>query len=246
MKKKELKDFWNDEYRDPGYFALSTVVSSDLEKWVRWMQKEFGKDAFRPGLTVLDLGTGNGRNLLYLCERFGMNGVGFDISEEGIKQARQSFEKQNLGGQAQKAGENMKDKVKFDIRSIADPFLLEDESVDIVLDMMASHFLKEDNRKDYLKELLRVLKPGGYLFFKSFYAPGDMHAKKLIKESNTGEENSYIHPKMKVYEYVWTDEAIQKFFGPHFNILHKEASHKHFNKGKPNKRRSIVVYMEKK
>lgn len=233
VRKKELKDFWNDEYRDPGYFSLSTVVSGDLEKWVRWMQKEFGKDVFRPGLTVVDVGTGNGRNLLYLCKRFGMNGVGFDISEEGIRQA-------------QEATHTVKNRVTFDVRSISDPFPLETESVDIVLDMMTSHFLKENERVEYLREVLRVLKPGGYLFFKSFYKEGDIHAKNLIKERSAGEENAYIHPRMKVYEYVWSDGAIHRFFGAHFNLLHRELSHRHFNRGKPNKRRSIVCYFEKK
>ncbi len=233
MKKKQLKDFWNSEYKDPGYFALSTVVSADLEKWVRFMQKEFGKDVFRQGLTVLDLGCGNGRNLVHLCEEFHMKGVGYDISEEGIRQA-------------QKAADKMKDRVRFHVRSVGDPFPLENESVDFVLDMMTSHFLREEERKEYLQELLRVLKPGGFLFFKSFYAPGDMHAKKLVKEHGADEENAYIHPKMKVYEYVWTDKAIEDFFGPHFELLFKQASHKHFNKGKPNKRRSVVCYFQKK
>jgi ubiquinone/menaquinone biosynthesis C-methylase UbiE len=236
-RKKQLKDFWNDEYKDPGFFALSTVVSSDLEKWVRWMQKEFGRDVFRPGLTVLDLGTGNGRNLLYLCEQFGMSGIGFDISEEGIKQGRQSFATQNLGGQV---------KIEFKVHSIKDPLPVGDESVDFVLDMMTSHFLKEDERRAYLKEVLRVLKPEGFLFFKSFFATGDFHAKRLVKEHGAGEENAYIHPKMKVYEYVWTDEAIENFWGKNFHMLAKHISHKHFNKGKPNKRRSVVCYFQKK
>jgi SAM-dependent methyltransferase len=233
MKKKQLKDFWNDEYKDPGYFALSTVVSSDLEKWVRWMQKEFGKDVFRPGLTVLDLGTGNGRNLIHLCKQFGMYGIGYDISDEGIKQAKAAAAEQKVSAE-------------FSVRSISDPIPLADGSVDIVLDMMASHFLKEDERMLYRAELLRVLAPGGFLFFKSFYAQGDMHAKNLIKDHSGGETNSYIHPTMKVYEYVWTDEALGAFFGSAFTLLHKEGSHRHFNKGKPNKRRSVVCYFEKK
>ena len=237
IRKKQLKDFWNDEYKDPGFFALSTLVSSDLEKWARWMRKEFGRDVFRPGLTVLDLGCGNGRNLLYLCEQFKMNGIGFDISEEGIKQARLSLAKQNLGGQA---------RVVFDVHSIKDHLPVADASVDFVLDMMTSHFLKEEERKEYLKEVLRVLKPDGFLFFKSFYATGDMHAKRLIKEHSAGEDNAYIHPKMKVYEYVWTDEALEEFWGRDFEMLAKNVSHRNFNKGKPNKRRSVTCYFQKK
>jgi hypothetical protein len=92
----------------------------------------------------------------------------------------------------------------------------------------------------------RVLKPQGVLFFKSFYMEGDQHAKDLIKNEGAGEENAYIHPRLKVYEYVWTDLAIAKNFDDQFILQHKEASHKHNIRGKPNKRRSIVCYFEKK
>ena len=233
MKKKQLKEFWNDEYKDPTFFSLSTEPSADLQKFTRWMQKEFGKDVFRPGLTVLDLGCGNGRNLAYLCEGFGMNGIGYDISEEAIRQA-------------QIAADHLKTRVKFHVRSVNDQFPLENETVEVVLDMMTSHFLKEEERKIYLQELLRVMQPGAFLFFKSFYAPGDMHAKRLVKDHAAGEKNAYIHPRLKVYEYVWTDQALEETFGPYFTLLHKEASHKHFNRGKPNKRRSVVCYFQKK
>jgi ubiquinone/menaquinone biosynthesis C-methylase UbiE len=63
--------------------------------------------------------------------------------------------------------------------------------------MMASHFLKEKERAIFINEIARVLKPQGALFFKSFYAEGDRHAKDLIENSGGGEKNSYIHPKMK-------------------------------------------------
>jgi ubiquinone/menaquinone biosynthesis C-methylase UbiE len=232
MNKKRLKDFWNKEYKDPEFFALSSAVSADLEKYVRYMQREFGDDVFRPNMTVLDLGTGNGRNLIYFADQFRMRGIGYDISEEGIKQA-------------QKSAAHLGNKVIFEVRSISDALPLPDESVDLVLDLMASHFLKEAEREAYRAEILRVLKPEGFLLFKSFYAEGDMHTKKLLKEHGAGEKNAYIHPRLKVYEYTWTDEAIKEFFDPYFTMLKEESSHKHFSKGRPNKRRSIICYFQK-
>ena len=235
MNEKRLKEFWNKEYKDPAFFSLSEEVSADLVKFTRWMQKEFGKDALRPDVTVLDAGCGNGRNLLWLNDTFRVHGFGYDISEEGINQAIANAKKQQWGN-----------KLDFKVHSIGSDIPLPDESVDVVLDMMASHFLKNAEREKFINEIARVLKPQGVLFFKSFYAEGDRHAKDLIKRESAGEENAYIHPRLKVYEYVWTDEAIEKAFADKFIIHHKEASHKHNIRGKPGKRRSIVCYFEKK
>ncbi len=67
-----------------------------------------------------------------------------------------------------------------------------------------------------------------------------------LRTESAGEHNAYIHPKMKVYEYVWTDEALHDAFGEQFILQHRELSHQHNIRGKPNKRRSIVCYYEKK
>jgi hypothetical protein len=75
---------------------------------------------------------------------------------------------------------------------------------------------------------------------------GDYHAQDMIKNQSAGEENAYIHPRLKVYEYVWTDEALHKQFDDQFIMMHRELSHKHNIRGKPNKRRSVVCYFEKK
>jgi ubiquinone/menaquinone biosynthesis C-methylase UbiE len=235
MNEKRLKEFWNREYKDPEFFALSDEASADLQKFTRWLQKEYGKDVLRSDTTVLDAGCGNGRNLLWMNEEFRVRGFGYDISEEGIRQAQQHAATQKWGS-----------KLTFAVHSIGQDIPLPDESVDIVLDMMSSHFLKEKERAQYFKEVARVLKPNGVLFFKSFYLPGDTHARELVKNESAGEENAYIHPRLKVYEYVWSDEAIAETFEKDFILQHKEASHKHNIRGKPNKRRSVVCYFEKK
>lgn len=235
MNEKRLKEFWNNEYKDPSFFLLSEEVSTDLVKFCRWMLKEYGKDALRSEISVLDAGCGNGRNLLWMNREFGMNGFGYDISDEGISQAQKQAAKQKHGN-----------KLTFKVHSVGDLIPLADESVDIVLDMMASHFLRNKEREQFIKEVARVLKPQGVLFFKSFYMERDSHTRDLLKDHAADEKNAYIHPKLGVYEYVWDDASLEASFAENFITMKKEASHKHHIKGKPAKRRSVVCYFEKK
>ena len=235
MNEKRLKEFWNKEYKDPEFFSLSDEVSADLQKFCRWMMNEFGDDYFKQKITVLDEGCGNGRNLLWMNEEFRVSGFGYDISEEAIKQASTKAAKQKWGS-----------KIAFAVHSIGKNIPLPDESVDIVIDAMSSHFLQQVERERFIAEVARVLKPQGMLFFKSFYGVGDRHAQDLIRNESAGEHNAYIHPKLKVYEYVWTDDTLKFSFEKYFILKQKLASHKHNVKGKPNKRRSVTCYFEKK
>ncbi len=235
MNEKRLKEFWNKEYKDPAFFLLSETVSADLVKFARWLPKEYGKDVLRPDIVVLDAGCGNGRNLLWMNEQFRVKGYGYDISDEGIAQANANKAKLQFG-----------DKVEFTVRSLDELIPLPDESVDIVLDLMSSHFLKNDERRQFISEVARVLKPQGALCFKSFYAERDSHTKELLAKHAADEENAYIHPKLKVYEYVWDDQALEEYFSKDFILMKKEFSGKHHIKGKPAKRRSVVCYFEKK
>ncbi len=235
MNEKRLKEFWNKEYDDPGMFALSDEVSADVVKCARWMMKEYGKDVFRTDTVVLDAGCGNGRNLLWFNEMFRVAGYGYDISDTAIAQANAQAAQQQWGS-----------KLTFKVRSLDELIPLEDESVDLVIDAMSSHFLKNVERARFISEVARVLKPQGVLFFKSFYAERDSHTKELLEKHGAGEENAYIHPKLKVYEYVWTDAALASSFDNDFIMMKKELSGKHHIKGKPAKRRSVVCYFEKK
>ena len=135
--------------------------------------------------------------------------------------------------------------IDFFVRSIKKPLLLPDKSVIIVLDMMASHTLRATERVVLRDEIRRVLKPSGWLFFKSFLLEDDINAARLIKENPADEPNSYIHPTLKLFEHVWTEDEIRKFFGKHFKIHYLSKSRKHILHGHAFKRRTASVYLEK-
>lgn len=225
------KKFWNDEYKNPQHLTMSAEPSSDLITFVRWAEKNaewnpFPKDGF-----ILDIGCGNGRNIIALGKESGMKGLGFDISEEAIRQA------EKVKGDLP---------IDFVVKGAEEKIDLPDESVDVVLDMMASHFLNHGERTAMVSEVVRVLKPYGWFFFKTFILDGDKNAHMLIANSPGGEKNTYLHPRIGVSEHVWTEDEIYETFTPHFKIYKLIKSHKHIKDGKPYKRRTVSVYMEKK
>jgi SAM-dependent methyltransferase len=225
------KDFWNKQYTNATHLELSDEASEDLMKFTRFLMRESGKKDLNVTTKVLDLGCGNGRNLIYLSQEFGVHGIGYDTSDVAIRAAKVSAKDLPLS---------------FEVRSIAEPIPLPDSSVRIALDMMTSHFLLRAERETLRAEILRVLKPGGWLFFKSFLLEDDANAKRMLRESPGPEEGTYIHPEIGVPEYVWTEEALVDFFEPHFTIHKIEKSHKHRHAdGSAWKRRTISAYLQK-
>ena len=238
-----MKKFWNKEYKrftqpggEPTYLALSTEPAEDLEKFTRWLERSAsrrnGRSILNPLTKVLDLGCGNGRNLIYLAKNFGCHGVGYDNSSEAIKQAKGVAETRTI--------------LNFEIRSIREPILLPDNSINLVLDMMTSHILRAEERQKFRQEIIRVLKTGGWLLFKTFLLEDDDHAKRLLREHPAGEPNSYIHPKFKVFEHVWTIFEIKEFFSPNFEVHKIEKSRKHRSHGRAFRRRTVTVYLQKR
>lgn len=242
--------FWDKEYRTSEHLALSDSPAEDLEKFCRWAERNFGRRFLNPLARVLDLGCGNGRNLIFLARTYGMRGVGYDISSEAIKLAKRvsrlrlPVRSQTQAGQTSDGQANDLP-IVYTARSIEGAIDLPDRSVDMVLDMMTSHFLKEKEREVLRGEVVRVLKPGGWLFFKSFLADQDLHVRRLLKENPADEKDAYIHPKLGVYEHVWTEQALHEFFSPHFEISKIERSHKHLKGGRAFKRRTITAYLQK-
>jgi SAM-dependent methyltransferase len=225
-------NFWNKEYKHSTHLALSDEPAEDLIKFTRWLERREGRKSLNVTCAAVDLGCGNGRNLIYLAQNFNMRGLGYDTSGEAIAQAK------NLAKDLP---------LRFMIYDLRKPIPLPDSSVTIALDMMSSHVLRQVERGKLKEEILRVLKPGGYLFFKSFLLDEDKNATRMLREFPGPEEHMYIHPDIGVAEYVWPDEeAVREFYEPHF-IVHKiDKSHKHLTKhNEAWKRRTISAYLEK-
>jgi SAM-dependent methyltransferase len=229
-KKRHGTSFWDSEYTKPEHLALSTEASEDLEKFLRWMERQTGRALLNPLASVVDFGCGNGRNLVHIAREYDVRGIGYDSSSAAIKEAIRLSEGLRL---------------TYSVRTIGGTFPLEDASQAIALDMMSSHFLKSTERTVLRDEIHRTLKPGGFLFMKTFLRDGDLHTKRLTLEAPGDEANSYIHPIIGVQEHVYSEEELVDYLSEKF-IVHKTyLSHKHTQNGKAKKRRTVSVYAEK-
>lgn len=228
---KGSKNFWDQEYKQAGHLALSSEPSEDLLKFLRYIEREYGRSFLNIKASALDLGCGNGRNLVYISQTYGMRGVGYDISEEAVRQAQTMSEDLPL---------------QYEARSIAGDLGVADASQTVVLDMMTSHFLNAAERDHLVKEIARVLRPNGWLFFKTFLLDEDRNAERLLREHPGSEPGTYIHPAIGVAEHVFTEQEIDELLSPYFVIHKVTKSHRHLSHGRAFKRRSISVYAEKK
>ena len=229
-KKRHGTSFWDSEYTKPEHLALSTEASEDLEKFLRWIERQTGRTLLNPLASIVDFGCGNGRNLVHIAKEYGARGIGYDSSSAAIKEAiRLSVDLP----------------LTYAVLTITGVFPLADNSQAVALDMMSSHFLKSEERRVLRDEIHRTLKPGGFLFMKTFLRDGDLHTKRLTLEAPGDEANSYIHPIIGVQEHVYSEEELIDFLSEKF-IVHKSyLSHKHTQNGKAKKRRTVSIYAEK-
>ena len=230
-RKKHGTAFWDSEYVSGGeHLALSTKESKDLAKFTRWLLRQKNESGLNTNSQVVDFGCGNGRNLIFLAQQFNLSGIGYDSSAAAIAEARK----------------NSNDlKLEYETRSIAGKVNLLDASQDLALDMMSSHFLSNTERELLKNEIFRILKPGGWLYMKTFLLDDDLHSQRLLKDHPGNEPGTYIHPVIGVPEHVYTEKELVNFLEDKF-IIHKVyRSHKHKLHGQARKRRTISVYAQK-
>lgn len=207
------KDAWDREYGAQQLLSPSMVPQADVMRFVRWLKKE-RKKAGVPldfdALSVLDLGAGTGRNAVYFAEQ-GATVYAFEFAPRALAFAKDYCLQEGIT-------------IHYRLHDIGTPYALEDSSIDIVLDVTSSNSLSDQARVVYLKEVTRVLKPGGYLFLRALSLEGDMHAKELVKRSPGPDPDTYVHPDLGIVEKTFTRDSLLTTYTPYLEPISLERS----------------------
>jgi tellurite methyltransferase len=111
------------------------------------------RERIRPGMSILDAGCGGGRNLVYFL-RSGYDVHGVDASREAIAAVRALAVK--LAPRL--AAENFREEP-------VEAMTFSDQSFDAVISSAVLHFARDEAQfRAMLREMWRVLRPGGFFF----------------------------------------------------------------------------------
>jgi len=221
---------WEREYRNPKLVTKNDGPQSDTLRFLKFLKKE--RKYKTEGKNILDLGCGTGRNSNYLAER-GNNVIGIEISKTALNIAKE---------RALMLGVN----VDYRIGDIGEDYEIKDGLIDVILDVTSSNSLNDKGRENYLNEMNRILRKGGYIFVRALCKDGNKNVKNLLKQSPGREYDTYIIKEIGLTERVFSREDFIKMYGKYFKILNleKKTSYTTFN-NRIYKRDYFLAYMTK-
>jgi len=220
---------WEREYRHPQLVTTEPGMQADVKRFLTWLKKEQG--VVLEDLDVLDVGCGTGRNGNAIAA-MGNRVSGFDIAPTAIRFAKDRARAEGLHA-------------TYVVGDMGAPLPYNDASFDLALDVTSSNSLLAKERAVLIRELLRVLKPGGCLFLRGLCKEGDKHAKNLLKQSPGPEADMYRMPGLDLVERVFTEADLRKTYGAFtFLQLLKKANYARFQ-GRSYKRTYWLAYLQK-
>ncbi len=110
------------------------------------------------GGTVLDVGCGAGADTIFVAS-LGFRAIGVDTSVKALEIARARAAESELA-------------VEFQLADASD-LPLADDSVDFAMDRGCLHVIDDDRRRDYAREIRRVLRPGARFLLRGAAADDD-------------------------------------------------------------------------
>lgn len=175
--------YWNDTHRSQNYDRESIRTDDWLE-----MFDDIIMESQKP---ILDLGCGGGNDTLYLITK-GKQVVACDQSETAIENIKRNFPE-------------VKEAICF---NMLDGFPFDDESIDVIIADLCLHYFGSEDTKAVLKEIRRILVPGGHLILRVNSVNDVNHGAGQGKEI----EHHVYETKSGTLKRFFDEEDIRLFF----------------------------------
>lgn len=189
------KEYFEKAYRTGEHGWPVEGASAPVARFVERFKKE------RPAGRVLDIGCGEGRHTALFAKE-GYQAVGLDYQPLALARARR------ISGNGA-----AKPNLRF---MLGDVFHLpfRPEAFDVVLDYGCLHHIRRRDTPSYLKNVLPVLKPGGY-FLLSCFSPAFKHHPEERRKRDW-----LVHQGH--YDRFFRKKELESIFGRRFEILRIE------------------------
>lgn len=158
------------------------------------------------GGKVLELGCGTGADAA-LFAGHGLEVIATDFSEEVI-----------VGNQRHPV-----EGVDYQVLDIEKDYPFDDETFDYVYAHLSLHYYTDAKTSEIFKEIHRVLKPGGHLFFKCKSVHDRTYGKGEEIEPNMFNANGHIR---HLFSVEYTKELLEGLFEP---LRVEETAHEYAN-----------------
>ncbi|MFW5985153.1 MAG: class I SAM-dependent methyltransferase [Halanaerobiaceae bacterium] len=161
--------------------------NSKLGKFVDEVETELAFSLFspHPGEKVLDAGCGTGNFSLKLAQ-MGLEVVGVDISEPMLDKARKKVAKTD---------DNLQISFnKMDVLELQFP----EESFSGVFSMATIEFIPDSKKENFIREMLRVVKPGGKVLIGTITSDsewGKMYKKQAQEQDSVFSQAQFTTPE---------------------------------------------------
>lgn len=197
---KKQQEIWDEEHKNPYVLPQmnSSEASSGVIQFLEWLKQK----GVESGLKGIELGCGKGRNVVGLAE-LGFEMTGIDFSPAAIEEAQKRAKKAGLGNKA-----------TFIVHDATMPWPFDSDSFDLAIDCFATTDIESsEGRKFAAEEMIRILKPKGYLLAYLLSSEDEFH-KRMLVESPAAERNAFLHPTTGKFEKTFDrDEIISLYKG---------------------------------
>jgi SAM-dependent methyltransferase len=195
---------WDEEYGRLGMPSSFRDEPSGVVVWLveSWPKLSGGRKAPARGL---DVGCGTARNTLYMAQQ-GTSMIGLDSSPVAIDLAMRRVREAGV-------------EVELLCHDLQEGLPAGDGEVDVVTDVFVyKHQLEPEARRDYRRELARVLSPGGRVLVSLAEPTDGYYAQCPPSDASGAGPNAIIDPEVSVGSVLFSLDQLIAEMADHFEL----------------------------